>query len=330
MNRQISIKTLPKGDLTEDAFELQQGEMPEPGDGQVLVRTLIMSIDAANRAWMQGATYREPVLAGDLMHTYALGEVVASNAPGFAPGDLVSGESRWAEYVAVDADKLEKRTNPGEASNLLSVFGIAGLTAYHGLRWVGAPQPGDTVVVSAAAGSVGIYVGQIAKALGCRAVGIAGGDEKCAWVRETLGFDDCINYRDPAWMKALKAACPDGIDIYFDNVGGQILEAVLFQMNLKGRVVCCGAVSQYNASAPVGPRNLPGLVVVKRLRMEGFIAMDFPDKDAEAQADLSRWVADGQIKVIEDIVEGLENAPRALIGLLAGDNRGKRLVRVAG
>ena len=328
-NRQVVIRELPKGDLTAEHFELRAGDRPAITDGEVLVRTLIMSIDAANRAWMQGATYREPVLAGDVMHTYALGEVVESKADGFAPGELVSGESRWAEYVGVSAAMLEKRDATGDLSNLLSVYGIAGLTAYHGLCWVGDPKPGDTVVVSAAAGSVGIYVGQIAKALGCRAVGIAGGEEKCAWVRDTLGFDDCINYRDAGWMKALKTACPDGVDIYFDNVGGNILEGVLFQMNQKGRVVCCGAVSQYNASAPTGPRNLPGLVVVKRLRMEGFIAMDFPDKDERALSDLARWVESGEVKVVEDIVEGLENAPRALIGLLAGDNRGKRLVHVA-
>jgi NADPH-dependent curcumin reductase CurA len=173
------------------------------------------------------------------------------------------------------------------------------------------------VLVSAAAGSVGGYVGQIAKALGCRVVGIAGGADKCAWVKDELGFDDCIDYRAPGMSKALRAACPDGVDVYFDNVGGKVLEAALFSMNEKGRIVCCGAIS------------LPGLVVVKRLRMEGFIVMDWAHNDAKALRALQTWVANGQIKVTEDIVEGLENAPQALIGLLAGDNKGKRMVRVA-
>lgn len=329
-NRQVIIRELPKGELTEDHFELREAEMPAAGAGEVLVRTILMSIDAANRAWMQGATYREAVKAGDVMHTYSIGEVVESKADTLAAGDIVAVEARWAEYVAVKASVAEKLpADIRPLSHLLSVFGIAGKTAYHGLVGVGRPQAGETVVVSAAAGSVGIFVGQIAKALGCRAVGIAGGQEKCDWVVNELGFDACIDYRSGNLFRELKAACPDGIDVYFDNVGGQILETVLFQMNMKGRVVCCGAVSQYNAEAPSGPRNLPGLVVVKRLRMEGFIVMDFADQDAKAEADLRSWVADGRVKVVEDVVEGLENAPAALVGLLAGENRGKRMVRVA-
>ena len=229
----------------------------------------------------------------------------------------------------VKAGKAVKLPALRPLSNLMSVFGIAGKTAYHGLVHVGRPAAGETVLVSAAAGSVGMYVGQIAKALGCRAVGIAGGAEKCAWVVEELGFDACVDYRDPGFFKALKAACPDGVDVYFDNVGGTVLETALFLMNLKGRVVCCGAVSQYNETAPTGPRNLPGLVVVKRLRMEGFIVMDFADRDAEANEKLAGWVQSGELKVAEDVVEGLENAPAALIGLLKGENRGKRMVRVA-
>lgn len=194
---------------------------------------------------------------------------------------------------------------------------------------VGQPKAGETIVVSAAAGSVGSLVGQIGKLKGCRVVGIAGGEEKCAWLVNELGFDAAVDYKAGNLFKDLKAACPDGIDIYFDNVGGKILETVLFQMNMKGRVVCCGAVSQYNTSSPMGPRNLPGLVVVKRLRMEGFIAMDFPEYEAQADADLAEWAANGKLKVVEDIVDGLENAPTALIGLLNGENRGKRMVRVA-
>lgn len=328
-NRQVQVRALPQGVLGTEHFELAETEMPVPGDGEVLLRTILMSIDAANRAWMQGATYREAVKAGDAMHTYSICEVVHSNSPRLAVGDIVASESVWADYVARPAHTCAKLPAVSPISHLMSVYGIAGKTAFHGLVGVGQPIAGETVLVSAAAGSVGGYVGQIAKALGCRVVGIAGGAEKCAWVTETLGFDACVDYRDPKMFKALRAACPDGVDIYFDNVGGQVLENALFVMNERGRVVCCGAISQYDSDAPSGPRNLPGLIVVKRLRMEGFIVMDFAKDDAKALRALQHWVATGQIKVFEDIVEGLENAPQALIGLLAGDNLGKRMVRVA-
>lgn len=328
-NRQVVIRELPKGELTNDHFELVEADMPEVGEGQVLIRTILMSIDAANRAWMQGATYREAVKAGDVMHTYSIGEVVESKDPSLSPGDVVAVEARWADYVTVKARHAMKLPAYRPLSHMISVLGIAGKTAYHGLVGVGRPSAGETVVVSAAAGSVGIFVGQIAKAMGLRAVGIAGGQEKCDWVVNELGFDACVDYRGGNLFRELKAACPDGVDIYFDNVGGEILETVLFLMNMKGRVVCCGAVSQYNETAPSGPRNLPGLVVVKRLRMEGFIVMDFADQDQKATEDMMGWVKEGKIKVVEDVVEGLENAPQALTGLLAGDNRGKRMVRVA-
>ncbi|WP_416897542.1 MAG: NADP-dependent oxidoreductase [Minwuia sp.] len=328
-NRQVVIRELPRGELTNDHFELRDGEMPAAGEGEVVVRTILMSIDAANRAWMQGATYREAVKAGDVMHTYSIGEVAESKDDRLKPGEIVAVEARWADYVTVKAKHAQKLPDHRPLSHMLSILGIAGKTAYHGLVNVGRPEPGETVVVSAAAGSVGIFVGQIAKALGCRAVGIAGGKDKCDWVVKELGFDACIDYRGGNLFRELKAACPNGIDVYFDNVGGEILETVLFQMNQKGRVVCCGAVSQYNSTAPSGPRNLPGMVVVKRLRMEGFIVMDFADRDEKATQELMAWVKEGKIRVVEDVVEGLENAPRALTGLLAGDNRGKRMVRVA-
>ena len=327
-NRQITVASLPEGSLTSDHFSLQDVQMPKAGDGEVLLRTILMSIDAANRSWMQGATYREAVKAGDAMPTYALCEVVQSNSARLVEGDVVASEGVWADFIVRPAHKVLKMPEVRPLSNLLSVYGIAGKTAFHGLIGIGEPVTGETVVVSAAAGSGGGYVGQMAKALGCRVVGIAGGHEKCAWVVDELGFDACVDYRDGGFFKALRAACPDGIDVYFDNVGGEILEKALFLMNDRGRVVCCGVVSQYDSTTPSGPRNLPGLVVVKRLRMEGFIVMDFADRDATALRALQTWVANGQIKVTEDIVDGLENAPNALIGLLAGDNRGKRMVRV--
>lgn len=324
----IIVTELPKGALSEDNFEMHGTSLRKIGEGELLVRTILMSIDAANRAWMQGATYREAIEVGDAMHTGSLCEVIESTSPRFKAGDIVFAESVWAKHAIVSDRKVEKMPRVPQLSHLLSVYGIAGKTAFHGLVSVGRPIPGETVVVSAAAGSVGVYVGQIAKAMGCHVVGIAGGPVKCNWVVDELGFDACVDYRDPIWSKALKAACPNGIDIYFDNVGGAVLETVLFRMNERGRIVCCGAVSQYDSNTPSGPRNLPGMVVVKRLRMEGFIVMDFTKDDAKALRALQSWVASGIIKVQEDIVVGLENAPAALIGLLNGDNRGKRMVRV--
>ncbi|GGX63826.1 NADP-dependent oxidoreductase [Tateyamaria omphalii] len=327
-NRQIVVASLPQGALGPEHFELREAETPAPQDGEVLLRTILMSIDAANRSWMQGATYRDAVNAGDAMPTYAICEVMESKSPRLAPGDIVATESVWADHVTRAAHKVQKLPKVQPLSHLLSVYGIAGKTAFHGLMQIGQPLAGETIVVSAAAGSVGGYVGQIGKALGCRVVGIAGGHEKCAFVTKELGFDACIDYRAGGIFKALKAACPNGVDVYFDNVGGDILETTLALMNERGRVVCCGAISQYDTTNPTGPRNLPGVVVVKRLRMEGFIVMDFARDDAKATRALQAWVQQGKIQVTEDIVEGLENAPQALIGLLKGDNTGKRMVRV--
>ncbi|WP_299692812.1 NADP-dependent oxidoreductase [uncultured Tateyamaria sp.] len=328
MNRQIVVTHLPEGALGSEHFELQDVARPVPGPGEALLRVIVMSIDAANRSWLQGATYRDAVKAGDAMPTYAICEVVESQSPRLSAGDLVAAEAVWADHVVRPAHKLQKLPKVQPLTHLLSVYGIAGKTAFHGLMQIGQPLAGETIVVSAAAGSVGGYVGQIGKALGCRVVGIAGGPEKCAHVTGELGFDACVDYRAGGVFKALRAACPEGVDVYFDNVGGGILEATLNLMNERGRVVCCGAISQYDTTTPTGPRNLPGVVVVKRLRMEGFIVMDFARDDAKAQRALQTWVASGQIKVTEDVMDGLESAPAALIGLLAGDNTGKRMVRV--
>ena len=328
-NRQITIAALPTDALGSEHFAMTEATMPTAGNGEVLLRVILMSIDAANRSWMKGATYRAAVNAGDAMPTYAICEVVDGNGTHLNTGDIVAAEATWSDYVVAPARKVQKLPKVAPLSHLMSVYGIAGKTAYHGLMSIGQPLPGETVLVSAAAGSVGGYVGQIAKALGCHVVGIAGGAEKCDWVTSELGFDACLDYRDPGFTKALKAACPNGIDIYFDNVGGKILERALNFMNEKGRVVCCGAISQYDTENPTGPRNLPGVLVVKRLKMEGFIVMDWTQNDAKALRALQTWVEAGQIKVTEDIVDGLENAPQALIGLLAGENKGKRMVRVA-
>jgi len=291
---------------------------------------LYVSLDAANRAWMQGATYRSALQAGDVMAGGALAEVVESKADGLAPGDLVFADTGWQEYAVLPGKRLAKLPRVEPLTHLLSVYGVAGLTAYFGLLECGRPKAGETVVVSAAAGSVGLFVGQIAKIKGCRVVGIAGGAAKCQMLKDEFGFDEAVDYKGGALFKDLKAAAPGGIDVYFDNTGGEILEACLFQMNVGGRIACCGAVSQYDSAQPFGPRGVPGLIVTKRLTLRGFIVSDFADQNDRAMADLQAWTASGRLKVQEDVLEGLESLPGALVGLLAGENVGKRMVRVAG
>ncbi|MEN8184914.1 MAG: NADP-dependent oxidoreductase [Myxococcota bacterium] len=327
-NTQILLVERPSGRLQESHFEIRQAPMPVPEEGQLLLRSILLSQDAANRAWMQGPTYKDAVNPGDVMHGYALGEVVESRSPEHQPGDLVMGEIGWQEYAALDARAVQRAPAHRPLTHLLSVLGIAGKTAYHGLLQVAGIEPGETLLVSAAAGSVGSLVGQIGRIRGARVVGVAGGAEKCAWVVEELGFDACIDYKGEDVPQALARDCPGGVDVYFDNVGGPVLQAALFAMKLHGRISCCGAVSMYDGGPLTGPVGVPGLLVVKRIRMEGFIVMDFADRDAEAERDLAAWAADGRLRVVEDVIEGLENAPRGLIGLLAGENRGKRMIRV--
>lgn len=327
-NRQFLIDHLPKGKLGPEVFKLSEGAVPSIADGQVLLRTRYISLDAANRAWMWGATYRSAVKAGEVMAGGALAEVVESRAAHLKPGDLVFADTGWQDYAALPAKHLQKLGHAEPMTYLMSVYGIAGLTAYFGLLDCGKPKAGETVVVSAAAGSVGTIVGQISKIKGCRTIGIAGGAAKCAMLTEKLGFDAAVDYKTGEFGKALRAACPDGIDVYFDNVGGDILEACLFNMKNHGRIACCGAVSQYDAPAAHGPRGVPGLIVTKRLQLNGFVVMDYAARNDEALKDLKSWVESGKLKVFEDIVDGFENLPAALIGLLAGDNIGKRMVKV--
>jgi len=328
-NRQIVLGELPQGKLEAHHFAAHQGERPTPGDGEVLLRTLYISLDAANRAWMQGATYRSALKAGDVMAGGALAEVVESRSDRLSSGELVFADTGWQEWAARPARAPAPLPKLEPLTHLLSVFGVAGLTAYFGLLECGRPKAGETVVVSAAAGSVGSLVGQIAKIKGCRVVGIAGGAEKCALLERELGFDAAVDYKAGDTRRALRAACPDGIDVYFDNVGGDVLEACLFNMNTHGRIACCGAVSQYDGAAPPhGPRGVPGLIVTKRLTLTGFVVMDFYDKRDAALKELKQWVDSGELKVREDVMEGLDSLPRALIGLLAGDNIGKRMVKI--
>jgi len=329
MNRQWLYAQQPKGKITPDTFEWRETAIPEPRGGEALVQTRLLSLDPANRAWMMGKTYRDALELGQVMSGFAVGEVVESKAAGFAKGDIVEGDWGWQDYAALPAHRLNKRTTQAALELLIGPLSVTGLTAYFGLLDVGRPKPGDTVLVSAAAGAVGTMVGQIAKLAGCRVVGTAGGQEKCDWLVRELGFDAAVDYRAGGLRRALAAACPAGIDVYFDNTGGPALDAALSLMNLRGRIVCCGNVSQYDVEKPApGPMAVPGLVVTKRLRMEGFIVMDFYDRRAEAEARLAQWVADGRIRAVVDIVDGLEKAPEALIGLLEGRNRGKRAVRI--
>jgi NADPH-dependent curcumin reductase CurA len=329
VNRQILLVEKPTGKLGPEHFKLSKAAIPEPKEGEALLRVRYISLDAANRAWMHGATYRAAVEPNTVMAGGGIAEVVSSKAPGLAPGDIVFGDTGWQDYAAVPAKHLTLMPKVEPMTHLLSVYGIAGLTAYFGLLDVGKPKAGETVVVSAAAGSVGSIVGQIAKLKGCRVVGVAGGKAKCDWLTSELGFDAAVDYKDGAVFKALRAAAPKGIDVYFDNVGGDILEACLAQMNNRGRIACCGAISQYDGVPSAhGPRGVPGLIVVKRLIMQGFIVMDFMDQRDDALNDLQSWVTEGKLKVKEDVINGLENTPKALIGLLAGENRGKRMIRV--
>ena len=332
-NRQIVIAELPKGPLTQDHFRTRTVAMPEPGDGEVLLRTILMSIDAANRSWMQGATYRDAVNPGDAMPTYGICEVVESNSARVKVGDIVAAETTWSDYLACPAHKVQKLPELRPLSHLMSVYGIAGKTAFHGLIGVGRPIAGETILVSAAAGSVGGLVGQIAKALGCRVVGIAGGAEKCEWVTQTLGFDACVDHRSPTLASDLKAACPQGIDVYFENVGGDTLRAALPLLNDFARVPLCGVIAWYDgdrSAQPLLAAELMSTLLVKRVEIRAFIILDqYPDHYAGFARDMSAWVGDGKVKIREDVVEGLEQAPAAFIGMLQGKNFGKALVRVA-
>jgi NADPH-dependent curcumin reductase CurA len=300
-----------------------------PRDGEALVRTRMLSLDPANRAWMMGKTYRDALEPGQVMSGFAIGEVVDSKTGGLKAGDIVEGDWGWQDYAAMPARRLVKRTTKAPLELLIGPLSVTGLTAYFGLLEVGQPKPGDTVLVSAAAGAVGTMVGQIAKLAGCRVVGTAGGQDKCHWLVRDLGFDAAVDYKAGGVRRALAAVCPNGIDVYFDNTGGPVLDAALSLMNLRGRIACCGNVSQYDVEKPApGPMAVPGLVVTKRLRLEGFIVMDFYDQRAEAEAKLARWLEEGKIKAIVDIVDGLDKAPQALIGLFEGRNKGKMAVRV--
>jgi len=331
-NRRIVIASLPSGKLAADDFALETVPAPQPGEGEVLCRTLALTIGAGQRAGLQGsASYAGAPTTGVVMGGTAVARVEASNAEAVPVGALVVCPAGWQDYSVHAADAVTVVDDGGgDPAQHLAAYGTNGLTAYFGLFAVGEPQPGQTVVVSAAAGSVGHLVGQIAKIAGCRAVGVAGSDEKCARLTDELGFDAAVNYRDDGFRDAFKQACGKGINVYFDNTGGDVLGAALRRMRPHGRIVCCGVVSQYDTADPApGPRGVPGLLVNNRVRMEGFLVFDYADRYAEARAQMREWIQAGKLISWLDEFDGLERAPEAFVDLLAGGNFGTRIVRVA-
>lgn len=331
INRRIVLVKRPEGEVTPDCMRLAEEPAPEPGDGEALVRNLYLSLDPTQQGWMKYDTYMPAIPIGDVIRSGGVGEVVESRSPLYAKGQLVNGLVGWQEYTIADGAGRRMQTVPAGVSavDAVSVFGITGLTAYFGLLDVGKPKAGETVVVSGAAGATGSVVGQIAKLQGCRAVGIAGTDEKCRWLTSELGFDACVNYKREDVGQALRQACPKGIDVYFDNVGGAILDAALLQLNRNARVALCGAISTYGEKEPPpGPRHLMQLIL-KHAHMEGFLVLDYVARFPEAIAAMTKWVAEGRLKNRVDVVEGLENAPAAFQRLFTGGNTGKLLVRVA-
>ena len=263
------------------------------------------------------------------MPGWTLDEVIEENQTSIEVGTIVTCESGWQEYAIHPIDDVRAIEPSGDLTKHMSVLGMTGRTAYFGLLNIGRPQSGETVVVSAAAGATGNVVGQIAKLHGCRVIGITGSDRKNRMLTDDLNFDAAVSYKDPSFASDLRAACPDGIDVYFDNVGGEVLSTVLPIMNLRGRIVCCGAVSQYDSKRlPIGAPINTSLLVGRRLRMHGFVVMDYDNEAPQAEAQLAEWIANGELKILQDVIEGLDSAPRALVGLLAGDNVGKRMVRV--
>ena len=336
INRRILLAARPRGMPTRQDFRLDEATVPSPGEGQVLLRTLYLSLDPYMRQLMNdiGPVYAPSVRLGEPMAGGTVNRVVASKHPQFRTGDLVLGNAGWQDYALSDGQGLLPLGQMTQPSLALGGLGMPGFTAYVGLLDIGRPQPGETVVVAAATGAVGAVVGQIAKLKGARVVGIAGGADKCRHAVAELGFDVCLDRRDPQLAARLAAASPDGIDVYFENVGGAVFDAVLPLLNIGARVPVCGVIAHYNDEAvPPGPNRLPLLLtmaVQKRIRMQGFVILDhYAERFDAFRRDMDAWVAAGRVKLREHVVDGLENAPTAFIGLLEGSNFGKLVVRVA-
>lgn len=328
-NRQVLLAKRPTGWVTEADFRIVESPVPVPGDGQVLVRNHYLSLDPYMRGRMDDApSYAENVKVGDVMVGGTVGEVVESKNPKFTPGMMVSGYAGWQDYGLSDGKALSRiDTAIAPASWYLGVLGMPGVTAWIGLLDICQPRAGETVVVSAASGAVGSVVGQLARIAGCRVVGIAGGPEKCGYCVNDLGFDACVDYKADGWKKALSAAAPKGIDVNFENVGGEVLDAVLARTNAFARIALCGLVSQYNATEAYGVKNFRFLLI-NRIRLQGFIVSEHLDKWPRALQELAGHVAAGRIKYRETVANGLENAPSAFIGMLQGRNFGKQVVRL--
>jgi NADPH-dependent curcumin reductase CurA len=335
-NHQVRLAQRPVGTPGRECWSFTTEPVAEPAEGGVLVKTLALSLDPAMRGWMnEGKSYIPPVGIGEVMRAGGIGQVVASKNPKFAVGDTVSAGLGVQEYCLIAEDQLKRAgmfridLRAGSMTQWLNVLGMPGMTGYFGLMDVGMPKPGETVVVSGAAGAVGQTVGQLARIKGCRVVGIAGGRAKCDWVVNELGFDACIDYKAGNVKAALKEHCPKGVDIYFDNVGGEILDDVLARIGRGARIIICGAISQYNNTAPVqGPKNYLSLLV-NRARMEGIVVFDYADRYHLAVAEMAGYLKDGRMKSKEDIVNGIENFPEALLKLFSGANFGKLVLKVA-
>ena len=335
-NRQVRLAARPVGLPTRADWSFTTEPVAEPEAGDIIVKTLSLSLDPAMRGWMnEGKSYIAPVEIGAVMRAGGIGVVVASKAASFAEGDLVSAGLGVQQYCSIPAGELKRSgifkidTRLGTPNQWLNVLGMPGMTGYFGLMDVGQPRPGETVVVSGAAGAVGQTVGQLAKIKGCRVVGIAGGAAKCAWVVKELGFDACIDYKTGNVRDDLKAACPKGVDVYFDNVGGDILDIVLGRLARKARIVICGAISQYNNTTPVqGPKNYLSLLV-NRARMEGIVVFDYTERFPQAVAEMAGYLQSGRMKSKEDVVQGLDTFPETLLKLFNGENFGKLVLQVA-
>jgi NADPH-dependent curcumin reductase CurA len=331
-NRRFLLAERPTGPVDENTYDLVREPVPEIGEGEALVKVSHISIDPTNRTWIgEEPTYLPPVAIGEVMRGLGLGQVVESNNENFPVGALVNGLTGWQDYVVIsDAMPLMVVPEGVEATpaQLLGTMGMTGCTAYFGMLEIGEPQEGETVVVSAAAGAVGSVAGQLAKMKGARVVGIVGGPEKCAFLTDTLGFDAAVDYKADDWREQLKAATPDGIDVNFENVGGEIMEAVMARLNIRARMVLCGLISGYNENElPPGPRTF-GNLLINRVRLQGFIILDYYPRFGEAIRDLSQWIAEGKIRSEETVVEGFEQLPDALNMLFRGENMGKLVVHI--
>jgi len=330
INQRWLLTARPQGHARESDFTWDETLAEPPADGQILIRTVHLSIDPANRVWMNDAdSYLPAIGLGGVMRGIGVGIVEESHHPEFAPGDLVQGLLGWQRYCTSDGRGISKLPPlPVPFAAYTGVLGHIGLTAYFGLLDIGKPKSGETLVVSAAAGAVGSLAGQIGKIKGCRVVGIAGSEDKCRWMRDELGFDAVINYRIENLPEALRRHCPEGIDIYFDNVGGRILDAVLDQIALRARIVACGMISQYNGTEAPTRANLARLIT-RRVRIEGFLCIDYSGRAMEAFTEIAAWLLAGKLHYRVDVVDGLEKAPQALNRLFDGSNQGKLVVRVS-